>query len=208
MGREAIALTGKTHITLGAAAALLLLHPPTIPGIITAVAGGAVGGRIVDIDAKEMGVDRKKVYGAAVDVLLVIALITLDFFIGDGMCQAVLENRGVKLLGGLAGLLLLAFLGSRTRHRTFTHSLLSMALFSTAVYCLCPPLGIPFLIGYASHLAADLTNRRGLQLFFPLRKKYSLKLCVHNQKANRILFWVTLLFDLAVGTSLAVFALS
>lgn len=200
-------MTGKTHITLGAAAALLLLHPASVPGILTAAAGGAAGGRIVDIDAKELGIDRKKVCGAAVDVLLFVALAALDFAVGDGMCRAVLENRGVRLWGGLAGLLLLGFLGSRSGHRTFTHSLLSMVLFSAAAYCFCPPAGLPFLMGYGSHLLADLTNRRGLQLFFPLRRKYSLKLCVHNQKANRVLFRVTLAVDLAAGALLLALAL-
>ena len=120
------------------------------------------------------------------------------------MCCAVLENSGVRLWGGLLGLLLLVYFGSRTGHRSFTHSLLSMALFSIAMYCVCPPVGLPFLIGYASHLIADFTNRRGLQLFFPYHGRYSLKLCVHNQRANRVLFWVTLaLAIIAAGILLA-----
>ena len=44
-----------------------------------------------------------------------------------------------------------------------------------------------FAIAYASHLLLDLTNRRGMRLFFPSRKLVSMKLFASNGWMDRIL---------------------
>lgn len=52
-------------------------------------------------------------------------------------------------------------------HRTLTHSTLAMA----AVTVLCYHVGMmvyPVAAGYVSHIAADMTTRRGVPLFYPL----------------------------------------
>lgn len=200
-------MTGKTHITLGIAAALLLTHPAAPSGVLAAAVGGALGGRIVDIDSTgrtPSDTGQRGVRTALPEVLLLGALLAADGYLKGGLCQSLLDRPGPALLGGLAGLLLLLCLGFRSEHRTFTHSLLGMALFCAAVSLLLPPLALPFLLGYGSHLLADLCNLRGLQLFFPLRRRVSLGLCPYNQRANRVLFWVTLGVDVAAATLLLI----
>jgi inner membrane protein len=56
-------MLGKTHVAVGVAASLAILQPDTATGIISAVAGGAIGGWICDIDCKEMEYDDDTVPG-------------------------------------------------------------------------------------------------------------------------------------------------
>ena len=191
-------MLSKTHITLGMASALLLTRPETVPGVITAIAGGALGGWVVDVDAqnKSRRKHKHRVREAAwikalCGVFFGVVLI-LDGLVGDGMCRYVADHWSLPVGAGLLAFLLLLLVGSRTEHRSFTHSLPGMALFCGAVWFGCRPAAVPFLIGYASHVAADLFNVRGVQLLFPLRWFPSLKLCRADGRADQILFWVTL----------------
>lgn len=201
-------MLGKTHFVLGMASALVITQPQTVPGVITTLIGGAIGGWIVDIDIKNRDMERSEdaerenIYDAIIDALFILAFITIDFFTAKGMCQYVIDNWGVKIWGALFGLLILSLIGLNTKHRTFTHSFLAMALFSGSVYLFCRPAAIPFLIGYASHLISDFFNKRGLQLFFPLKWKLCLKLCRSDKKTNRVLFWISLTIDMALGAYL------
>lgn len=201
-------MLGKTHFVLGMASAVVITHPQTVPGVITAMTAGAIGGWIVDVDIKNRDMDQSEeaklenVYDAVIDGLFILAFITLDFFIGKGMCQYVIENWGMKVWGSLIGLLILMIIGLYTKHRTFTHSILAWALFSGLVYLFCRPAVIPFAIGYASHLISDLFNYLGVQLFFPLKWRPCLEVCKSDKMANRVLFWVSLVFDVTFGAFL------
>ena len=201
-------MLGKTHFVLGMASALIITQPQTIPGVITAMTGGALGGWIVDEDLKNRDVEqseeahRENIYDTIIDGIFILAFIAVDFFTGRGMCQYVIDNWGVKVWGALFGILILLLIGINTKHRTFTHSFLAMALFSGAVFFFCRPAAIPFLIGYASHIISDYFNKLGLQLFFPLKWRPCLKLCRSDKKANRVLFWVSLAIDITLGAFL------
>ena len=184
-------MLGKTHITVGIAAALAVTHPETVPGVVTAMVGGAVGGWMPDVDCKDIDVDREKGLDIIIDALFIGAFIVVDALVGNGMCQYIRDNWGVVVWGSLFGLIILGLLGYLTKHRTFTHSFLGMALFCTAVYFFCRPAALAFAIGYASHLFADMFNKLGLQLFFPILKwRPCWKVCASNKKANKILFWI------------------
>lgn len=84
-------MLGKTHITLGIASALIITHPATVPGVMTSMIGGAIGGWIVDVDCKDMDPDREKVYDTIIDGLFIGAMIVLDFLIGNGVCSYILN---------------------------------------------------------------------------------------------------------------------
>lgn len=69
-------MLGKTHFVLGMASALVITQPQTIPGVITSMIGGAIGGWIVDIDIKNRDIkrsedaERENVYDTIIDVFL------------------------------------------------------------------------------------------------------------------------------------------
>lgn len=195
-------MLGNTHIALGIASSLVLTQPKTVPEVIAAVAGGAIGGWIVDIDCKDQKLERETIYDTIISALFIGALIALDFAVGKGMCQYVFDNWGIPLLGATLGFIALLIVGQASAHRTFTHSLVGLALFTALLYIFCRPLAIPFLIGYVSHLCADLFNRRGMQLLFPLKWRVCLNLCHSNKTANKALFLIACVFDLVFGAYL------
>ena len=58
-------------------------------------------------------------------------------------------------------------------HRTMTHSLVGVLLFSLTVWLLLrgfPNLVLALVAGYASHILADALNTRGVPLFWPVGK--------------------------------------
>ena len=190
------------------ASALVITHPQTVPEVIAAMTAGAMGGWIVDVDLKNRSIERsddaerENVYDVIIDGLFILAFIVLDFFIGKGMCQYIIDNLSVTVVGSLLGIIALLLIGLNTKHRTFTHSFLAMALHSGLMYLFCRPAAIPFAIGYASHLIADFFNKLGLQLFFPLKWRPCLKICRSDKKANKVLFWISLAIDISLGAYL------
>ena len=62
-------------------------------------------------------------------------------------------------------------------HRTLTHSLLGVALFTLLVWLLLgayPNLLLALVAGYASHVFADALNTRGVLLLWPLGRPFRL----------------------------------
>jgi inner membrane protein len=62
-------------------------------------------------------------------------------------------------------------------HRTLTHSLVGVLLFSLTVWLLLrgfPNLVLALVAGYASHILADALNIRGVPLFWPVRRPFRL----------------------------------
>ena len=49
-------------------------------------------------------------------------------------------------------------------YRTFTHSFLSLLLFSIAIMMICPPLVGAYVIGYILHLFLDVLNKKDVPL--------------------------------------------
>jgi len=80
-------------------------------------------------------------------------------------------GRRVRPLSNLVG----ALFG----HRGLTHSALAVAacLVLLGQSDLRPAIVAPLVVGYLSHLAADLLTPKGLRLAWPLRGNYALPLC-------------------------------
>lgn len=196
-----------THVAVGIATAILVTQPKTVPEVVTSIIGGGIGGWIVDVDCKDIDVDREKVYDTIISALIIAFFLAFDFFIKNGMCHYVISNWGVRVWGGLFGLIILMLVGYNTNHRAFTHSILGLVLFSVTVYFFCRPAVIPFALGYLSHIVIDLTNKRGIQILFPFKWKPCLNLCYADKKANKILFYTALIVDVLVGSYMFVVAL-
>ncbi|MFC0408198.1 metal-dependent hydrolase [Roseomonas elaeocarpi] len=70
-------------------------------------------------------------------------------------------------------------IGAVFGHRGLTHSALAVAacLVLLSQSDLRPSIVAPLVVGYLSHLAADLLTPKGLRLAWPLRGNYALPLC-------------------------------
>ena len=168
-------MLGPTHVAVGVASALVLTHPTAIPGVMIAAAGGAAGGWISDIDCRE-----PRLHDVLADtikaVIVCAAALAADNWIGNGLCAYLRAHWGTQNILGLAGFLACCLFGITTHHRSFTHSIPGAFLMIKTVSMFCQPLALPFGIGLVSHILLDLTNHKGIQLFWPFKKRFCLDL--------------------------------
>ena len=208
-------MLGRTHIAVGIASTLVITQPSTITGMVAAMAGGAIGGWLPDIDLvgnkknddnddneEDPLIDREQAVDLIINALFVGVIFGLDYLLGDGICQYIVDNWGQIVWCAVLAIIVVLFLGIKSAHRSFTHSVLGVVAFCLPVLYLCQPLFVPFSIGYVSHLAVDFFNKKGLRLFFPFRKRLCLRRCYSNQKANRILFWLAFGVSIIAGSIL------
>lgn len=171
-------MTGKTHLAVGAAAALLAAGPGApVSTLALAAACGAVGATLPDLDVRDTSHPwRERIVRTGAAALLAGAAL-LDAANGGAVLhEAVAHGLGPLAVGlvALAGLICAARLST---HRGFSHSLLALAGCAGATYLVCPPLAPYAALGFATHLALDALTYRGLRLFWPLRRGLSLRLC-------------------------------
>lgn len=170
-------MMSKTHIAVGMAAALAVAPTGSPEACVAAVVGGSVGGVIADCDIRPSRAHKDALTGRLIVALVALVAMVLDWHFDTGLCDYLVRNLGLPMLAGIALFVVLTFLGGHTEHRTFTHSLVAMACFCMAVYLTALPLLPYFIVGYASHLLLDITNKQGVRLFWPLRANLSLGLC-------------------------------
>lgn len=203
-------MLGKTHIPFGVTTALLVTRPSTVPGVIAAIAGGAFGAWICDIDVRsdinakrnndvrtfscddewdDEGKDEKqgRVLGFVWMAIDVSVALIVDFLMGNGICDYMMRTFSIFKIIAIMAFFVFCVLGAVSKHRSFTHSILGGVLFSALIYFICEPLAIPFISGFISHIVLDLFNRRGIQLFFPLKKRVSFGACASDGAANRVI---------------------
>ena len=94
-------MLGKTHIATGVAASLIIIHPNTVTGIIASVAGGMFGGWICDLDCRESEVDEGAVAGFILTAVFGAVTLFLDSFLGNGICDYVVKDFGIKSVIGI-----------------------------------------------------------------------------------------------------------
>lgn len=180
-------MMGKTHLAVGIAASLLVTQPQTASQCIVSLIGGAAGGILADIDILDnKSHDSLKMQFACMG--MTFALLMLDSLLHLGVCDSILANGYQTPAIGLGAFSVLWIIGVFTGHRTFTHSILAGALYSACVWVVYPPLMYPFAVGYISHLALDLLNRKNIPLFFPLKAGVCLRLCYADSFASKLLF--------------------
>ena len=179
-------MMSKAHIAVGMAAAVAIAQTGSVESCVAAVVGGSVGGIIADCDIHPSRAHKDALIGRLIVVGIAVVALLADRYANAGLCDYLVAHLGVPLLAGIALFAVLTFAGGHTDHRSFTHSLVAMAAFCAAVYLACAPLLPFFAVGYASHLALDIVNKQGIQLFWPLRKEVSLGLCKAKGMANTV----------------------
>ena len=201
-------MQGKTHVATGIAASLVILHPTTVTGVIGSVVGGAIGGWISDIDCRRGHISEGSIAGMIITALISVSILFLDHFIGNGICAYVVSNWGIPSI--IASIVLVACLvfGFISSHRTFTHSLLAVAIMTFAVFFIAKPLTFPFLIGIIIHILLDLTNGRSLQLLFPAKWSFCWDICDSDGKANFVIMNVSTIVSVIMAAVLTMVSIS
>lgn len=189
-------MMGKTHLTIGMASSLtvsfLAVKPNNISDFLVVLAGGAIGGVLADVDILDDDYEHDALIGQVLGFLILASVIVIDYLCKLGVCDFVITSN--KILSIIAGVVFLALyiIGFISDHRTFTHSLLAMVLFSGCFAVIYPRLGFSVLIGYASHLLLDLLNKKEVPLLYPLKKGICFRLCYADKTANTVFMYVGL----------------
>lgn len=180
-------MLGKTHIAVGVTASLAIVQPATPISLLSTIAGGAIGGWICDIDVRSTEKGDNTIPNLILLVLLAGGALFGDYCLGNGVWAYVAENRGIGQSIAAALFVILCIWGIASSHRTMTHSLFGLLMFSLLVYFIARPLAYSFFIGYGFHILLDLFNKRGINLFFPFKAKICFGLCDADGTANRII---------------------
>lgn len=181
-------MMGKTHLAVGVTAALAAARPGTATECLAAVLGGAVGGVLCDIDTLRSEGSNDSIGVQLCALAIAACVLGLDWWQRAGLCAGVMALERERLICGAVGFTLLWLAGLFSSHRGFTHSLTAGLLFAKAVDLLCPAAALPFAAAYASHLAIDLLNKKGMRLLFPLKGRVCLGWCYSDRAVNTLLF--------------------
>ena len=167
-------MTGKTHLVVGTALAsglLLLNHNTSNSEIITtSIVLSALGAILPDIDI-EHSLMRKVFYGTILAIGIMIGLI---FYSNINPKSLINWNEvTVPIIIGACGFIGLLMYGYFSSHRTFTHTLLALILFSLSIYMICNNLAYTmyFAIGMLSHQLLDMLNKKSMYWLNPITKK-------------------------------------
>lgn len=182
-------MMGKTHIFIGTAMALALTMPDTSIGILTAAAGGALGGMMPDTDL-DSPKNIKDVNTKATAGTIVAVCFAIDFLFRCGIIESMKNSNPTVMLIGLVLFVILYFIGAASDHRGFTHSILATVIYTAVIGLMCRPLVIPFAIGYASHILLDCTNKKKVRVFFPAKNGVRFKMFYASKKANIVFYYI------------------
>lgn len=188
-------MLGKTHMAVGVAASLLIFQPSTLPELILGAGTAAVGSVISDIDCGTSNSSKKADQIVFILETLIVAIAAVEAHWHLGLYQKLMSNSSVsRIMLACAAFIAVCAYGKKTPHRSFMHSFLAGGLLASSVAVFLPMLVPYFVIAYVSHLALDLLNHKGEQLFYPNRKRFSFGICSASGRVNRLfLFCGTIL---------------
>ncbi|ERM91529.1 hypothetical protein O163_10185 [Caldanaerobacter subterraneus subsp. yonseiensis KB-1] len=157
-------MLGRTHLAIGlAATTAIITNPQTLPASLVAA---GVSSLIPDIDEEHSIIRRR------IDIVPGLPLGFLLLFAADYFLW---HYKYFSLPAAILFAIYISF-GYFTKHRSFTHSLLGFITFTLILALSAKMLLIPAVIGYSLHLAADLTTNAGIELLYPARKRFGLRL--------------------------------
>lgn len=184
-------MLGKTHMAVGIAATMAVTQPATVPELILAVGGGSLGALISDIDVgtSESHRDADKI--TILSVVVVAAVLALDYFFQAGIMNKVIGNSGYgRMIAGVLLFIGICAFGKEQPHRSFMHSLLALALLCFAIGLVWETAVVFFATGFLSHLLTDIFNKKKVRLLYPLKCGAALGLFHASGLANQLFFGV------------------
>lgn len=178
-------MQGKTHLVVGITSALLIMQPSNFNELVMGIGAAAVGSLISDIDVETSVSHKKADHIVSGCILTIIGLTALEFFEKVSVWNQISENSILvnKIVGFIILLIICAF-GKEQSHRSFMHSLLVLAAFGWCMKILLQSTYMYFCIAFLSHIVLDLCNRKGIQLFYPYKKRFCLRLCSSGGKID------------------------
>lgn len=182
----------KTHLVTSCALNLLLLNPTTISLFCITTSAACLGGVIADIDSRKS--ESKQVLNKINTITVLISLILI--YIIHFKSFNIYKYININIFNYFITFFLLLFfcnIGSKTPHRSFTHSI-SFIIIIFLILSITFPLKIilPFILGMLSHIFLDFLNHIGITIFYPIKKRFCLDLLDSDGLTNNILFYLSI----------------
>ncbi|MBE3578958.1 MAG: metal-dependent hydrolase [Caldanaerobacter subterraneus] len=156
-------MLGRTHMAIAlATTALIIKNPNQLPLGLTVAAASSL---LADIDTPDSMLRHQ--LNKYAGILTFPALIAAGYFL--------FKYKYFSLPSLILYLtyIVLAFVGP---HRGFTHSLAGFGLFALVLLMSSKTVLLPALVGYSTHLAADLLTPSGVPLLYPYNKSFKIPL--------------------------------
>jgi inner membrane protein len=185
---EGVNMLGKTHIALGLAAATTITSIVPVPNLTfindkpiemcVLVVGTTLGSLMPDIDkiGSKIDIEMKKIITNFMLVLFSIYLISKIFYFDKAFPNTIsfiysnIRQSNYSFKVGLITLISLVIFSKFTKHRTFTHSIIGVSLYTLSIFLLLKSMTIAFFVGYIVHIAADSLTNSGIALLYPFVK--------------------------------------
>ncbi|MCM1498696.1 MAG: metal-dependent hydrolase [Clostridium sp.] len=176
---------------VGIAATLAVTKPDSISEMILAVGCGAVGALISDIDVGTSKSHRDADKVIVLAAFVVLGIIAADYFLDEGIVSRIIVGSGyVRVLAGVFLFIGICAFGKEQPHRSFMHSFLALLLLCMAIGLVWEKAVPYFAVGFLSHLATDIFNRRKVRLLYPMEGGMALNLFHAHGLANTVLFYL------------------
>ena len=182
-------MLGKTHMAVGIAATLAITQPSGVSELVLAVGAGSLGALISDIDVGTSNSHRDADKITALSVVVVLAVFAMDYFCNTQIIERIIgSSRYLRIIAVLLLFIGICAFGKEQPHRSFMHSFLALILLSFALGLIWEKAVIYFAVGFLSHLATDIFNKKKVRLLYPMKGGVSLGLFHAYGLANDIFF--------------------
>lgn len=182
-------MLGKTHFAIGVAATMAVTRPENISELVLSIGVGGLGALISDIDAEASGSHREADKITFLLVIVVLGVLASDYFFQTDIAERIIKNSGYgRIVLGLLFFISICAFGKEQPHRSFMHSFFAGGLLCLAVGMIWEKAVIYFAIGFLTHVAADIFNKKKVRLLYPMKGGVSLGLFRANGLANSIFF--------------------
>lgn len=188
-------MSGKTHAVVGTSTALWILGSTNIIVLVGGVILALIGSLIPDIDLKKSigGKITTRILTVITLIIIINSIIQKKF--DTNMISNIASNSIIRgMIPSLVILLVLVVVGKISSHRGFTHSILSMLIYSIVIGSLVGRLSLWFTIGYATHLLIDLPNNKPIKLLYPIKRGICFGMCRADGKIDKLLRFTAIVF--------------
>ena len=180
----------KTHIMCANAVSLCIIQPQSIFDLLLVAGFSTLGALLPDVDLKDSIPDKifDRLMASLITIVLMSFIIKFLFNI-DLYCKIKECGDIFSYIICISIFIVMGYLGSKTSHRSFTHSILGCIIYSAILsYCFNSICLWSFIFAYISHVFLDLFNKKGIAIFYPAKYRFAFKLCDSSGKVNKFLF--------------------
>lgn len=186
-------MTGKTHTAIGMAIGFTLAFKKPIDAQFAIITASTIGALAPDLDHPKGELNQKL-------LLINNDLFKTAFYLIVGIAFLYIYFQNNNSLFMLLGIF--SFALSISNHRSFTHSIMGLVLFSAIMRLILMESGLSlmykgFIIGYISHLLLDCFTSKGIKLFYPFKANIVFPLKVKsNGFVEKSIFFLLILYCL------------